>query len=125
AFSAFTRVFDALWRYAGWPSRHSVEDENRLRHLDAVAGEPTPPRNRLDPAAAGRVEGLPISRVDVARERKALRRTDLDQKQHHGAMAGRRHVGKLREMPRAPLGDGIGKLREPGRAHEMHVLDLE
>ena len=81
-------------------------------------------RRRPRRRPTGAVEGRAIGRVDVAGERKARGRADLDQVQHDGAGAAGDHGGELVEVPGAARGDRIGKLGEAGLPHQMDVLDL-
>ena len=76
---------------------------------DAVRRDRAAIGDRLDAARLRAVERFAVAPVDVAREREAPRRADLDEIQHHRAGAGRHHVGKLVEMLGAALGHRVGK----------------
>ena len=77
-----------------------------------LAGDAAAIGDGLDPRAPGGVEGRAIGRIDVAGEREAPGRADLDQEQHHRAAPGRHHVAELAEVLGAALGHGVGKFGE-------------
>src|SRR3972149_4729279 len=87
----------------------SVRDRPRARHLDAAAADRAAPSMGPDAAPSRRVEGRAIFLIDVAREREALRRADLNQIQHRRAAAGVDRVTQLFEMLGAALGPGVVK----------------
>ena len=62
------------------------------------------------------IERRAVLRIDVAGERKARRRADLDQIEHHRAVPACDHVAQFVEMLGAALGLGIGKFGKPACA---------
>ncbi len=106
-------------------AKASFGDLDPLGHLDAVAGDAAPIGDGLDACGPGAVEGFAVAGVDVAGQGKTPRRADLDQEQHHRAVAGRHHVGEFHEVLRAALGHRVRKFGKARAAHQMHVLDLD
>src|SRR5262249_8047050 len=68
----------------------SPHDRDRVGDLDAVASEAAAPGDGFDAGGARCVERTPVAGVDVAGEREALGRADLDEVKHYGARSRRR-----------------------------------
>src|SRR6516225_4522187 len=82
----------------------SLRNRNGLRDLDAFAGEAAAIGDCLDACGARHIEGCSVDGIDVARELEGPCRPDLDQEQHHRALASGDHPRKFAEMLRAALG---------------------
>src|ERR1700730_1976479 len=101
-----------------------AQDWHGSVHLYALGGNPAGKRDRLHARGARPMEGLAVSRVDVARERDPLRRADLHQEKHDRAAALSRSIGEFRQVLCAADGHRIRELGAARYTHHVYVFDL-
>src|SRR5258708_17440166 len=80
--------------------------------------------DRFDAPRPGPVEGNPVVRVDVARQREPVSRANLYEKHHHSPVALRGNSEKFFEMLGAARCHRVGELRQTPGAHQVDVFYL-